>query len=40
MGICGTGKSGIDPKDEASEAADEVVKGLEGFEVGENISSL
>lgn len=41
MGGCGTGKSGISPNDEASEAAEEVVSGRdEGPEMGENGSSL
>jgi len=41
MGGCGTGKSGIEPREEASEAIDEVVSGREDRWVdGENISSV
>lgn len=41
IGGCGTGKSGISPNEEASEAAEEVVSGREeGPDKGENGSSL
>lgn len=41
MGGCGTGKSGIEPREEASEAKEEVVSGREDRCVdGENISSV
>lgn len=40
-GGCGTGKSGIDPNDDASDAAEDVVRGRDGRDtVGETISSL
>jgi hypothetical protein len=42
MGGCGTGKSGIDPSDDASDAAEDVVRGREETfaDEGENMSSL
>lgn len=41
MGGCGTGKSGIEPNEDASEAAEDVVRGRDDrVDVGENTSSL